>query len=327
MINYLSLFTGIGAFEKAMKNQGIPFNLVGFSEIDENAVKSYCAMHGVSENLNLGDITKIDETALPKIDFITYGFPCQDISIAGKWKGLFNDDGTQTRSGLFFDALRIIEHTKPLVAVAENVKNLLSSKFNAQFQVILASLEYAGYNNYFAVLNAKDYGIPQNRERVFIVSIRKDVDNGTFEFPKPITLVKKLSDVLESGFVDRDISLCIASRYVGFCGSQSYLRRRYFGKSFGQAVFEGNTTAEEQRNFFKTDPYKEYECDGRIRQMTTLECFRLFGFSDADHMNAKNVNVSARLYEQIGNSIVVNVAEAIIKQIFRKGGEFDAVYR
>lgn len=201
MINYLSLFTGIGAFEKAMKNLGIPFNLVGFSEIEENAVKSYCAIHSVDESLNLGDITKIDEKALPQIDFCTYGFPCQDISIAGKWKGLFNDDGTKTRSGLFFDALRIIEHTRPKVAIAENVKNLLSPKFNAQFQVILASLEYAGYNNYFAVLNAKDYGIN----------------------------------------------------------------------------------------------------------------------------NAKGVNASARLYEQIGNSIVVNVAEALLRQIFRKGGVFNAI--
>ena len=129
MINYLSLFSGIGAFEKAMKNLGIPFNLVGFSDIDKYAVKSYCAMHSVSEELNLGDITKIDEKTLPQIDFITYGFPCQDIAICGKMQGLFNDDDTQTRSGLFFDALRIIEHTKPIVAVAENVKNLVSKRF------------------------------------------------------------------------------------------------------------------------------------------------------------------------------------------------------
>lgn len=198
MINYLSLFTGIGAFEKAMKNLGIPFNLVGFSEIEENAVKSYCAIHNVDESLNLGDITKIDEKTLPQIDFCTYGFPCQDIAICGKMQGLFNDDGTKTRSGLFFDALRIIEHTRPKVAIAENVKNLLSPKFNAQFQVILASLEYAGYNNYFAVLNAKDYGIPQNRERVFIVSIRKDVDTLTFDFPKGIELKRCMLDFLEA---------------------------------------------------------------------------------------------------------------------------------
>lgn len=197
MINYLSLFSGIGAFEKAMKNLNIPFNLVGFSEIDKYATKSYCAIHNVSESLNLGDITKIDERQLPKVDFITYGFPCQDISLAGKQQGLFNNDGTKTRSGLFFDALRIIEHTQPLVAIAENVKNLTSKKFNAQFQVVLESLESVGYNNYWAVLNAKDYGIPQNRERVFIVSIRKDVDTNIFEFPESYPLKLRLKDMLE----------------------------------------------------------------------------------------------------------------------------------
>lgn len=197
MINYFSLFSGIGAFEKAMTNLNIPFNLVGFSEIDKYASKSYCAIHNVSESLNFGDITKIDETKLPKIDFITYGFPCQDISLAGHQKGLFNADGTKTRSGLFFDALRIIEHTQPMVAIAENVKNLIGKKFNAQFQVVLASLEAAGYNNYWAVLNAKDYGIPQNRERVFIVSIRKDCDTGVFEFPEAYPLKLRLKDMLD----------------------------------------------------------------------------------------------------------------------------------
>ena len=197
MINYLSLFSGIGAFESAMRNLNIPFNLVGFSEIDKYAVKSYCAIHNVLESLNLGDITKIDETKLPKVDFITYGFPCQDISLAGKQQGLFNDDGTKTRSGLFFDALRIIEHTKPMVAIAENVKNLTSKKFSEQFEIVLKSLEDAEYNNYFKVLNAKDFGIPQNRERVFIISIRKDVDTGIFEFPEGYPLKLRLKDMLE----------------------------------------------------------------------------------------------------------------------------------
>lgn len=101
----LSLFSGIGAFEKALDNLGIPFELVAFCEIDKYAAKSYQAIHGVFETMNLGDITKVDETKLPKdIDLITYGFPCQDISLAGKQKGLFNADGTQTRSGLFFEA-------------------------------------------------------------------------------------------------------------------------------------------------------------------------------------------------------------------------------
>lgn len=198
-MNVLSLFSGIGAFEKSLDNLGVIYKLIGFSEIDMYAVKSYCAIHNVAESKNLGDITKIDETALSKnIDLITYGFPCQDISIAGIQKGLFNGDGTQTRSGLFFEALRIIEATQPKVAIAENVKNLTSKKFERQFKNVLESLEAAGYNNYWQVLNAKDYGIPQNRERVFIVSIRKDIDNGTFKFPEPYPLTRTLQDLLEN---------------------------------------------------------------------------------------------------------------------------------
>ena len=170
---------------------------VGFSEIDKYAAASYCAIHGIDASKNLGDITKIDESKLPKdIDLITYGFPCQDISLAGKQKGLFNEDGTPTRSGLFFDALRIIEATKPKFAIAENVKNLTGKKFKEQFEIVLQSLENAGYNNYWMVLNAKDFGIPQNRERVFIISIRSDVDQG-YEFPEKQELKLRLKDMLE----------------------------------------------------------------------------------------------------------------------------------
>ena len=122
---------------------------------------------------------------------------CQDISIAGKQKGLFNEDGSKTRSGLFFEALRIIEETQPRVAIAENVKNLTGKKFKPQFDIVLKSLEDAGYNNYWQVLNAKDYGIPQNRERVFIVSIRKDIDNGCFKFPEGFELKLRLKDMLD----------------------------------------------------------------------------------------------------------------------------------
>ena len=193
----LSLFSGIGAFEKALKNIGVDYDLVGYSEIDKYASKSYAAIHNVDESMNLGDITKINEKELPKnIDLVTYGYPCQDISLAGKQKGLFNEDGSKTRSGLFFDALRIIEEIQPRVAIAENVKNLVGKKFKPQFDIILDSLDKAGYNNYWQVLNAKDYGIPQNRERVFIVSIRKDIDNG-FEFPKAVPLQLRLKDMLD----------------------------------------------------------------------------------------------------------------------------------
>ena len=195
----LSLFSGIGAFEKALANLNVPHELVGYCEIDKYASKSYSAIHGVPESMNLGDITKVDEKQLPKdIDLITYGFPCQDISIAGKQKGLIDEEGKQTRSGLFFEALRIIDETQPRVAIAENVKNLTGKRFAEQFKKVLDSLEQAGYNNYWKVLNLKDFGIPQNRERVFIVSIRKDIDNGTFTFPNGFPLKLRLKDMLEA---------------------------------------------------------------------------------------------------------------------------------
>ena len=200
MLKYLSLFSGIGAFESALTNLGVNYEVVNYCEIDKYASKSYSAIHGVPETKNLWDITKVNVFNLPKpneVDLVTYGFPCQDISLAGKQKGLFNEDGSLTRSGLFFEALKVIEYCKPKVAIAENVKNLTGKKFATQFETVLKSLEDAGYNNYWKVLNAKDYGIPQNRERVFIVSIRKDVDNELFEFPKPYSLEKRLKDFLE----------------------------------------------------------------------------------------------------------------------------------
>lgn len=200
----LSLFSGIGAPEAALKRMGVDYELVGFSEIDKYAARSYCAIHGVDESLNLGDITKIDETKLPKdIDLVTYGFPCQDISNAGKQKGLFNADGSKTRSGLFFDALRIIQASQPKIAIAENVKALTGKKFENEFELVLRSLEEAGYSNYWKVLNAVDFGIPQNRERVFIVSIRKDLDDGSFIFPEGFDLKLKLKDMLEERVPDK----------------------------------------------------------------------------------------------------------------------------
>lgn len=200
MLKYLSLFSGIGAFESALTNLGVNYEVVNYCEIDKYASKSYSAIHGVPESKNLWDITKVNVFNLPKpgeIDLVTYGFPCQDISLAGKQKGLFNEDGSLTRSGLFFEALKVIEYCKPKVAIAENVKNLTGKKFATQFETVLKSLEDAGYNNYWKVLNAKNYGIPQNRERVFIVSIRKDIDRELFEFPKPYSLEKRLKDFLE----------------------------------------------------------------------------------------------------------------------------------
>ena len=198
MIRYLSLFSGIGAFEKALDNLGISYELLAYCEVDKYASKAYSLLHHVPESMNLGDITKVDEKALPTdIDLLTYGFPCQDISIAGNKRGFVNEDGTKTRSGLFFDALRIIEHCKPKVAIAENVKNLTSKSMSSIFAIVLESLDNAGYNCYWQVLNSADYGVPQGRERVFIVSIRKDVDDHSFRFPPVIPLEMCMGDLLD----------------------------------------------------------------------------------------------------------------------------------
>ena len=187
-----SLFSGIGGPEKALKRLGIEYDLVGYSEIDKYASRSYSAVHEEPEIKNYWDITKINEKELPDFDFMTWGFPCQDISIAGKQAGIREG----TRSGLYYDGLRILKEKKPKYSLIENVKALTSKKFADTFESILQDLDEAGYNNYWQVLDAKDYGIPQHRERVFIVSIRKDIDQ-EFTFPKKEELRLKLKDLLD----------------------------------------------------------------------------------------------------------------------------------
>lgn len=194
----LSLFSGIGAFEKALDRAGIQYDLVNYCEIDRYASRAYAAVHEVSEDLNLHDVQTIDCDRLKSrgVNLITYGFPCQDISVAGKMKG-FEHNGQKTRSGLFYDALRVIRELQPEIAIAENVKALTGKKFETEFAAVREGLADAGYNNYYAVLNASDYGIPQHRERVFIVSIRKDIDRDKFAFPQKEPLRLRVKDLLE----------------------------------------------------------------------------------------------------------------------------------
>ena len=164
--------------------------MVAISEIDKYAIKAGKAIQG--EVLNLGDITKIKVEDIPDHDLFTYSFPCQDISVAGKTNGIIKG---QTRSGLLYECEKIIEHCRPKYLLMENVKNLVGKKFKSQFDEWLKYLESLGYTNYWKVLNAKDYGVPQNRERVFVVSILGE--HKPYEFPKPIKLDKTIKDILE----------------------------------------------------------------------------------------------------------------------------------
>lgn len=195
-----------------------------FCEFDKYAAESYCAVHRIDPALNIGDITKADETKVPDFNTMFGGSPCQDFSIAGKLGGAAwtckncghtynpleahyskrdrcpvcnSTDIDKTRSSLLAEWLRFLREKKPRFAIYENVKNITSSKFKYTFDLFLKELESYGYNVYWKVLNSKDYGIPQNRERVYCVIIRADLDNGEFKFPEKIPLCKTLQDMLE----------------------------------------------------------------------------------------------------------------------------------
>ena len=190
MLKVLELFAGIGACSKALTNLGIEHEIVDAVEIDKYAIKSFNAVHGT--NFEPQDIKKWDKDI--ECDLIMHGSPCQDFSVAGKGAGGDKDSGT--RSSLMYETLRIVEKLKPKYVIWENVKNLLSKKHRHNFDAYLAAMEELGYTNYYQVLNAKDYGVPQNRERVFTVSIAAGCPHG-FEFPEKQELTVKLKDILE----------------------------------------------------------------------------------------------------------------------------------
>lgn len=190
MIRVLELFAGIGACSKALTNLGIEHEIVDAVEIDKYAIKSFNAIHGT--NFEPQDIKTWDKDI--ECDLIMHGSPCQDFSIAGKGAGGDKDSGT--RSSLMYETLRIVEKLKPKYVIWENVKNLLSKKHRHNFDAYIKAMYDMGYNSFYKVLNAKDYGVPQNRERVFTVSVAAGYP-GDFKWPEPIELTKKLKDVLE----------------------------------------------------------------------------------------------------------------------------------
>lgn len=206
------------------KNNLKSWELVNFCEFDKFAEQSYCAIHGVDKNLNLGDITLVDETKIAPFNMICGGSPCQDFSVAGKqagskWKcndceheynpltvhfserhkcpNCGGEHIDKSRSSLLVEWLRVIRTNKPKWGIYENVKNIVGKKFQGTFNMFINELHEYGYNTYYKVLNAKDYGIPQNRERVYLIIVLKELDNGKFVFPEPFDNGIRLKDVLE----------------------------------------------------------------------------------------------------------------------------------
>ena len=191
-LRVLEAFSGVGSQRMALRNLGIDHEVVAIAEIDKFAIKSYEAIHG--ETFNLGDVSQVEIDDIPDHDLFTYSFPCQDISVAGNGLGL--DEGSGTRSGLLWECQKIIVGKNPKYLLLENVKNLVGKRHRPNFDKWLEWLEDQGYTNYWQVLNAKNYGVPQNRERVFVVSIFGEHE--PYEFPEPIELTTRLKDVLES---------------------------------------------------------------------------------------------------------------------------------
>jgi DNA (cytosine-5)-methyltransferase 1 len=328
-LKVLSLFSGVGAFEMALRNIGAKFNLIGFSEIDKNAIKSYCAIHGVSEELNFGDVSKVDSNSIPDFDLMTYGFPCQDISVAGKKQGL--SEGSGTRSSLLWEAMKIAETKKPKYMIAENVKGLVGKKFKNDFDKWITQLDELGYNTYYEVINSKDFGSPQSRERVFVVSIRKDIETEKFEFPQGLGCEKVVRDILEESVEQKyylkdtlqdlfelyDVEkegLTPKLQQIGNVNHPKYhdfSNRVYDSNQLARTVMGGGGN--------NNDKAGQYLISGKIRRLTPKECWRVMGFSDLDFDNAKSVGVSeTQLYKQAGNSIDVKVLENLFYSLLMK---------
>ena len=309
-IRVLELFAGIGACSKALTNLGIEHEIVDAVEIDKYAVKSFNAIHGT--NFEPQDITTWDKDI--ECGLIMHGSPCQDFSVAGKGAGGDKDSGT--RSSLMYETLRIVEKLKPKYVIWENVKNLLSKKHKHNFDAYIDAMERLGYHSKYQVLNAKDYGVPQNRERVFTVSIRNDLEE-VFNFPEPKPLTVKLKDVLEDDvdekYYIKDVTSLTAGNSFdvingGHIGKMHDISRRAWHT-------DGVAPAMHTCSGGNTEP-KIVMPDFRIRKLTPLECWRLMGFSDEDFNKAKNAGISnSQLYKQAGNSIVVNVLEGILDNL------------
>ena len=333
------------------------YELIHFCEIDGEAVKSYCTIHNENIGKNLGNIEEVDERNLKPFNFMVGGTPCQDFSISGARKGAVwkckncnteynpltvnadirkqcpnctSEDIEKTRSSLLVEWLRILKYIRPDVAIYENVKNILSSSFNKMFGLFIDEVMSYGYNIYMGVLNSKGYGIPQNRERLYIVMIKQSVDNGKFKFPtqdenlgnlNDFLLPVDMSDFYETSIPDIYIQQCIKPSVrkvyerdienIITCKKDMY---QCLVKSGFQDCKVGLTLAPTLR---AGNPHTAVFDGKRIRKLEPLENVLLMGFEKEDYEKMKNAGVSnAQIYKQTGNSIVVNVLFAIYRKLF-----------
>lgn len=325
-------FAGIGTQRMALDNLNIPHEVVAISEIDKYAIKSYEAIHGPVNNL--GDISVIDPQDIPDHDLFTYSFPCQSLSTYGLRGGL--ERGTGTTSSLLWDCERVIKHKRPRYLLMENVKALVNKTNLPHFNEWLTLLEGYGYTSYYRVINARDFGIPQNRERVFVVSILDD--DTPYQFPEPTPLATSFSQYLDSQVDDK--YYLSEERVQKVLANKDYRSRRAFGEEpiyltgiphieilgtvyytaserFQGTIYgQGSRTVKAGNNDLSVVLLNHQDQSVRIRRLTPLECFRLMGCSDEDFNKADQVSSNTQLYKQAGNAIVVDVLEGIFGNLF-----------
>ncbi len=326
VLKSIDLFAGIGGirmgFDQAFGKENI--ETVFVSEWDEYAQRTYAANYMDFKPI-AGDITKIDEKDVPEFDICLAGFPCQAFSLAGKRMGFNDDYKGMSRGTLFFDVARICSHHKPKVIFCENVKGLTIHDKGRTFEIIVGTLRQMGYKVFYRVLNSKDYGVPQNRERIYIVSFREDIAPETFEFPAPSDKKVCLQDILEKDPVPAKYYL--SDRYLETLRAHKE-RHAAKGNGFGYeiksldgiagAIVCGGMGRERnliidhrQKDLTPTTHIKgEINREG-IRKMTPREWARLQGFPEDFKLPLADVH----LYKQFGNSVTVPVIRAIAEKI------------
>ncbi|MCR5607737.1 MAG: DNA cytosine methyltransferase [Lachnospiraceae bacterium] len=333
MYRSIDLFAGIGGirkgFESAFKED---ISTVFVSEWDKFAQKTYQA--NFKDDFEIaGDITKIEVEDIPVFDICLAGFPCQAFSLAGKRMGFEDDYKGMCRGTLFQDVVRICEYHKPKVIFCENVKGLVMHDRGRTFKVIKKSFEQIGYIVYDKILNSKDFGVPQNRERIYIVAFRNDIDSTKFIFPEGNNSDTSIKDIMEKNVVS--VKYYLSNTYLETLKRHKE-RHAAKGHGFGYEIRDINGQAGaivcggmgRERNLIVDKRLKDFtpvtHIKGEvnrlgIRKMTPREWARLQGFPD----DFKFVIADTHLYKQFGNSVTVNVIEAIAKEIRKvlEGGE------
>jgi DNA (cytosine-5)-methyltransferase 1 len=321
----IDLFAGIGGirlgFEQAF---GSTLQTVFVSEWDEHAQKTYKANFDDKFGI-AGDITKIEESTLPAFDICLAGFPCQAFSLAGQRKGFTDNYKGKSRGTLFFDVARICSFHEPKVIFCENVKGLTTHDKGRTFDIIKGTLEELNYTVHEKVLNSRDFGVPQNRERIYIVAFRNDLDSSSFRFPEPTDSTKRIKDIIE----EQPVS---AKYYLSDVYLETLRRHRARheakGNGFGYEIRAWDDVAGaivcggmgRERNLLiderQTDLTPVTHIKGKIntegiRMMTPREWARLQGYPDTFALPLSNVH----LYKQLGNSVSVPVIKAIAEQV------------